>query len=900
VNRLLLTLLAGLFYLVFSTGVFAVPQCDAIFTDPPTGNHNPGLVPPDDIGPRLGNLTCTKWGCSGHSSRFAPGDYDFATGDFQNKSYMSTTGKTARLYFDNLSMNNASINASGNAENLIIYVRGDLSVAGQNYLNGILYVAGTVTFTGNAWIDGAIASGGSLSFGGNGGADVDLGAVDDADFGGMCDKGGVSVDHYRLEFTSDALSCAAKDILLRACVNADCSTQASVSSSVELTKNGVKYADVGFTGSAQTQVWHPDGGSVLLGLGTTAPSAPYRCYIDGALVANAQCLLDFADTGFYFDVPDSTACKTGNSFNLFAVTKDTQTQQCKPLFANQTKTISFGFDYLRPATVNNPAQLTLNSLLSPSDSIAIDGGGTQTMQVHFNGEGVASLSANYPEAGVVTLSAENNHTVSRPAGGSETLVLTHSDSFTSAPAGFHFANVSANGRCDASDPYDADCKVLAAAGEPFSMQVTAACWQSDDDKDFGNNKALQNFEHGGLSVVSQVVQPDTGVNGVLGSDSLAFSLSSGVSAQIIDDQSWSEVGTMKVALGADVSFEGVTIPASQSSSEVFGRFTPAYLEITGNDPEAAQSCGPFTYLDQPFGFKTGTEPNIQVAGLNAQDKVTSNYQIGDWWRYKHRDEADRNQWPERSYQDSTGLAVIGDSQAPALSGQVNYRGSPNIAELIGAQPSYRRTQTPQEPFDAKFDLILSALDVSDEDGICYRDSASAACRGFTFSDIGDGKAFELRYGRLVLENGYGPQSEGLRLPLRSEYVSSVTAGVTTWTLNGDDNCSVFNTQTSLDAGESATSGLYRILPSGFPDLQAYSDSGLSLRSGALVNGVGNLYFAIPNQAGEVPLKLHVEPWLKGYWNYPGNAADTLFDPRANAYFGTYRGHDKIIYWREVK
>ncbi|QDF74003.1 MULTISPECIES: DUF6701 domain-containing protein [Shewanella] len=899
-NRTLLSLLAGLLYLLFSAAVFAVPQCDEIFTDPPTGNHNPGLVPPDDIGPRLGNLTCTKWGCTGHRPQFSPGDYDFAAGDFQNKSFMSTTGKTARLYFDNLSMNNASINASGNAENLIIYIRGDLSVAGQNYINGILYVAGTVTFTGNAWIDGAIASGGSLSFGGNGGADVDLDVVDDADFDGMCDKGGVSVDHYRLEFTSDALSCVAKDILLRACVNDDCSTQATISSSVQLTKNGVKYADVGFTGSTQTQMSHPDGGSVLLGLGTTAPSAPYRCYIDGALVDNSQCLLNFEDTGFYFDVPDSTACKTGSSFNLFAVTKDTQTQQCKPLFANQTKTVNFGFDYLRPAVVNNPAQLTLNSLLSPTDSVAIDGGGAQAMQVHFNADGVASLSANYPEAGVVKLSAEHNHTVSQPTGGTETLILSHSDSFTSAPAGFHFANVSANGRCDASDPYDANCKVLAAAGEPFSMQVTATCWQSDDDKDFSNNSALQNFEHGGLSVVSQVVQPDVGVNGVLGRDSLAFSLSSGASAQIINDQSWSEVGTMQVALASDVSFEGVTISASQSSSDVFGRFTPAYLDVTGNSPEALASCGAFTYLEQPFGFTTGLEPRIQVAGFNAEDKVTTNYQLGDWWRYKHRDEAERNQWAERSYQDSTGLAVIADSQAPALSGQVNYLSLPNIAELIGAEPSYQRTQTPLAPFDAKFDLVLSVLDVSDEDGICYRDNASASCQEFSFSDIGDGKAFELRYGRLVLDNGYGPQSESLRLPLRSEYVSSVTAGVPTWTLNGDDSCSVFNTQTSLDAGEGATTGLYRTLPTDFPDLQAYSNAALSLRSGALMNGVGNLYFSIPNQAGEVPLKLHVSPWLKGYWNYPGDAANTLFDPRANAYFGTYRGHDKIIFWREVK
>ena len=424
-NKLSLSLLCGVLFLLCSATVFAVPQCDEIFTDPPSDYVNPGLVPPDDIGPNLGDLNCVKLGrstsCS-QSDSFGPGDYDFRHGTFEHDSYVTTSSASTRLYFNSLSLKKASINALGKAENLIIYVRGNLSIEGQSHINGILYVAGEVFFAGNATLEGAIASGGSGDFTGNSGINIDLDAVDNADFGGMCNKGPVVVDHYRLEFTSDALSCSAKDMLLRACVNDDCSTQASVSSSVELTKNGVRYNDVGFTGSAQTQVWHPDGGSVLMGLGATAPAASYRCYIDGALVANSQCLLNFADTGFYFDVPDSTACKTGNSFNLFAVTKDTQTQQCKPLFANQTKTVNFGFDYLRPATVNNPAKLTLNSLLSPTDTVAIGGGSVQAMSVRFNSEGVASLSANYPEAGVVKLSAEYLHAISQPGGGTETLV----------------------------------------------------------------------------------------------------------------------------------------------------------------------------------------------------------------------------------------------------------------------------------------------------------------------------------------------------------------------------------------------------------------------------------------------------------------------------------------------
>ncbi|MGE6650926.1 DUF6701 domain-containing protein [Shewanella colwelliana] len=711
----------------------------------------------------------------------------------------------------------------------------------------------------------------------------------------------VLIDHYRIEFTSGALSCAAKAITLRACVNNDCSSESSVQSSVELTKNSSKYSDVVISSATQTQLWHADGGSVLLGLGATAPSATYRCFIDGAEVANSQCLLNFEDTGFYFDAPNTLSCKNGASFNLYAVTKNTQTQKCQPLFANQTKAINFSFDYERPSPVNNPAKLTLNSLLAPTATTEIDGGSTNSMDVHFNALGVATLSANYPEAGVVRLTAEHLHRIDLPTGGSDTLTLSHSDTFTAAPAGFHFFNGSGNKRCDASDPYDANCGVLAAAGGSFNMQVKAACWQSDSDSDFSDNGALQNFVYPGFGLRSQVVEPSSGSDGSLGQASIDFTLSGSATALSIEDQSWNEVGTMKVGLSSALSYEGVTIDINKSSSEVFGRFTPAYLGVTGNSPEITHSCGAFTYMDQPFTFKTGVEPRVQVVGYSASNGVTANYQEGLWWRYQHRDASQRNGWGGRQYLDTSTKAVVADSQAPALSGAVNYLNTPNVAELIGARINYLRTPTPVVPFDAKFDLTLSVADVSDEDGICYQDDAAGNCRSFTFTDIADGDGFALRYGRLVLENGYGPESESLRLPLRTEYVSSLSASAEAiWATNTMDNCSIYNTQTSADASEAPSTGLFMLPPSGFPAINAYSNPSLTLQSGSLSLGNGYSYFSVPNAAGEMPLKQHVEPWLKWYWNFDGITPTTLYDPRANAYFGTYRGHDKIIYWREVR
>ncbi|MCG9695489.1 DUF6701 domain-containing protein [Shewanella sp. Isolate11] len=888
--------------ILFPGYLYALPQCSGVFTDPPSGNvpkPDEKLVPPDDIGPKLGDLSCNNKGCN-RSDYFTPGDYNFRDGSFSHNRFIDTNGTTTRLYFDNLELNNSSLNQYGKAEDLFIYVRGTFTLSGHNYINGIIYVAGDMDIKPQTSIDGAFAAGGELDIYSNTSIDIDLSVIENADLNDICSKEQLGEDHFRLELTSGALTCMAKTIQLRSCANDDCSTESNTAASVVLTKGGVKYSDVSFVGHTQTSVWHPSGGTVLLGLGGVAPALPYRCYIDGVLVANSQCLLTYEDTGLYFDVPNTTSSKTSSNFSLFAVTKDTQTQQCQPLFSNQTQAINFNFDYLRPSVVNNAASLAVTSVNAPSVSTQIDAGTSQSLNVQFDANGVATLNVNYPEAGVVSVSGEFLYSVALPDGSSETLSLTHSDNFTAAPAGFHFANVSTNPRCDSSDPFDANCQVLAKAGEGFAMQIIAAGWQSDSDSDFSDNMALQNFQHSNLSMQSQVAQPSTGSSGSLGVSSSGFSLASGEMAQQISNQSWDEVGTMTVQLANDVSYEGMTISKANSSSERFGRFTPAYLKVIGNVPEITPSCGSFTYLDQPFSFTAGAEPQLTVLGFNAANSETQNYQIGDWWRYKHQTAAEQNQWLERQYQDVTSLATIVDGAETGVSGTVVYQASPNSAELIGAEVQYQRSTDPLAPFDAKFDLVLSVNDVSDEDGVCYQADAVGSCLSYRFDNIGESQSMPLRYGRMLLDNGYGPESESLRLPIEAQYVASLTtSGEAVWQTNIEDYCSVYQTPSSSDAGETAISGLYMSLPVSIASLSAYNDSRLTSQSGIVTGGLGYLFFSVPNSAGEVPLKQHVQPWLKWFWNFDAATPSTLYDPRATAYFGTYRGHDKVIFWREV-
>ncbi|ABZ78380.1 PA14-related domain protein [Shewanella halifaxensis HAW-EB4] len=706
-----------------------------------------------------------------------------------------------------------------------------------------------------------------------------------------------AVNHYQINFNSGALSCAAKSITIQACANTDCTSLLSDPASVTLTKNNTNYTRTTFTGNTTTELWHPEGGLVTLGLSSTLPTANYSCYIDGAFVVNSQCQLNFEDSGIYFNIDDSTACKNSNNFELFAVKKDQTTQQCVPLFANKTKPISMAFNYITPdaAGINEAAKLTINSLNAPTASKEIAGGASQELQVHFDANGKALLNVNYPEAGKVELAATLTETISSPDGStSETLVLEHSEQFVSKPDGFHFFNDSGRNGCSG-----ASCDLFAKAGDDFKMNVKAVCGV-DDGTSYKDRPALKNFQFSDLKIKPVLQAPlitngdekDGGLGG-LGLTQLNFSKTNSAPLKVTN-QSYSEVGAISIMLDGEVNYLGATIAEANSSSETFGRFSPYYLTVTGNTPSLEAQCGSFTYMGQPFGFLTGKEPTLSITGKSKSGANTNNYQIGDWWRYHG------NQWNNRSYSDTSGATSVNGDALQILDGSpisekveyypIDQNNTVQRAYLTGTLLHYARTASLAVPFNAQFDLDLSKTDVTDIDAICYQDSASGACIGFNFDDIAKGDGFVMRYGRLAMQNAYGPSSEELRLEVSTQYVNA--AGK--WVTNTSDSCSVFDT---TSATESADVGLNLKPDVGLEAVQGFTQTGGSGKAGAIGLGNSFIYFPAPHSDGEVGLQQHVDKWLQWYWNYDGNTG--LQDPRATAYFGTYRGHDRIIYWREV-
>ncbi|MGL6124030.1 MAG: DUF6701 domain-containing protein, partial [Shewanella sp.] len=157
----------------------------------------------------------------------------------------------------------------------------------------------------------------------------------------------------------------------------------------------------------------------------------------------------------------------------------------------------------------------------------------------------------------------------------------------------------------------------------------------------------------------------------------------------------------------------------------------------------------------------------------------------------------------------------------------------------------------------------------------------------------------LRHGRVVMDNTYGPETEILRMPTRAEYWNG-----SSWVLNTADSCTIatyglasqvdnaglgYNFDPDLVAGQSVvrSGGTVTTFQAGQFELlwQAVTTSGAPLD--------------VPTYRGQVTAPLDVPPWLEWYWNWNGISPTSLSDPRASAYFGRYRGHDRVIFWREV-
>ncbi|GAB3027376.1 DUF6701 domain-containing protein [Bowmanella dokdonensis] len=632
--------------------------------------------------------------------------------------------------------------------------------------------------------------------------------------------------HYRLEHQATGYTCGASQITLKACANEDCSQLYGAETSLQLTSSAgsIQPASAVFTGTTSAELTSPDTGISVIGGQDPAPEAPISCYLDGQV---SDCSIDFVEVGLEFSWAGTTPV-IPHQISQLAFAEDihvslTTAQSCQADLQGQT--LQLAVSCIDPASCN-ASQFQVGGTTHANPGDYVDTG------IEFDADGKAVIPAaalNYLDAGKVRLLARN----------SQANAVGLSNEFVVKPATLELSS-------DAALELDE----LHLAGTSFNLTLKAVG---------ANGATTANYRMGDLYArLIKTAPHNTGVQGLLGigdtslqsqdnagaifvsvDDKNAFSFDKGVSA--ISSQ-YTEVGTVQLAI-QDADYLG----AGSVSSDTLplGRFIPAYYELQGGELDLNCPAGTYSYyMEEPFSV-SGT-----LFARNEQGNQTYNY-FGDL---------------------ATATLFARVSEGTNLSNRLEQADGFALNWQAGQADftqglTFNRIEMPDGPFEA----LRVGVGVADEGGIRVQDPTAGL---FGAVEMETGSPLSMRYGRAVLTNAYGPETDPLSIPLETQFFNG-----NGWQRNQDDNC------TDYDAADlSLTTSL----------TTSASGSG-EVTGGRPLLPASSFILSAPGSQGEVQLQWQVPIWLQYDWT----PAAGLENPAATATFGVHRSNDRIIHLREI-
>jgi MSHA biogenesis protein MshQ len=501
----------------------------------------------------------------------------------------------------------------------------------------------------------------------------------------------------------------------------------------------------------------------------------------------------------------------------------------------------------------------------------------------FDSAGEAEITLNYLDAGRIEVNAFAN--LPLDLGLSTASLAGNSNSFVVKPAGLCVAPSLSTGSCSTAD---ANCSAFVPAGDPFALEVSAKRYNASGD--LCSMPDTPNFKLNNILLSHSVLAPTAGSAGNLGVSSVSIANAGSVteSAQTI-----SEVGVFAIT-ATPPSYLGETIPAT--SSAPIGRFYPAYYGLDSaatNIEDVCQSNTAFTYMGQDFPV------SYRVQALNRAGSITRNYE-SDFVTL----DATQGAISAGALGDSTDLTSRLVGESGALRDSTVYSWAGGEGDLI-TRLQLARGSSP----DGVYDAMALGIAITDADGSQFNPSA------LNLDVDGDGSNDYLtlgqsnqRFGRLVVDNSYGPETSVLTQRIRMEYYDGER-----FVLNTDDGdggttagCSLLNASqlrlTVIDddnnPDDSATllNGALSVISidSGVTDAQL-SNTAFDKGVLALVFGKGSNGVLGAGNTGQVATQVFPDAYQQFDWDGDGSYDNV---PQGRVTFGNYRGSDNIIYWLE--
>ncbi len=688
---------------------------------------------------------------------------------------------------------------------------------------------------------------------------------------GTRDDTSSAVHHFRFSYNSAALTCNPQDVTIQVCEDASCSSLYTDPVDIVLSPTGwVGGNAVTITGGSRVvSLARTTAGTIDLDVVSSVPvmtGSTNRCSIDGGSFT-PSCSLTFSDSGFLVNVPDIISGKATSAATIQAVRKSDSAAECVPAFANVTKNVNFWTSYDIPAS---------GTMATSLGGAAVSGNSLTptTLAMNFDAIGQAALpDLNYLDAGQKSLYARYVGT-----GADLGLIMEGSDSYIARPAGLC---VDTGSICTSGS---AACGVFGVAGVSFDVDITAVAWESDGDSNFcSGNSGTPNYNSGGNVVLSSsLLAPNPGSPGAVEPTGYNHLAANGSGGKNTVGLAQSEVGvftfsaTPPLYLGAALGSTSSTTPVTYTSQPT-GRFIPDHFEVAVSDMGEFSSGCPTdnTYTGQSFNWLIA--PAVIFTAYNAATPkaITENYTHNDFRRLTAANVADNITYPTEDNltdgSDGNRMQLSGAPDTQFNDGTISVAGAGQTEYVFSAADSlaYLRSSVAEiNPFNPN---LVFEIDSTVTDGEVSVNNA--------VNITPDGSDVDIRFGRLIVEDSYGPENSDLTLPMHTEYyqdgeyILNTFDSCTGWSSVNASVNSLSSVQTDSDTLSSGSSG----------------SDGIRLTAPTNVAGTPDI--------GDAAVTYDAPAWLEGDFNGDGNFNN---DPSATATFGIYRGHERVIYKKEVR
>ncbi len=705
-------------------------------------------------------------------------------------------------------------------------------------------------------------------------------------------------DHYALQLPGNSgLTCAANTVTIVACGNAACTTPylSGVTGSLSATGAPTVNWDGTTGGAAGSSFVIPvastsvtknfqaaTAGSVTLGIASVTPPPinATTCNFGNNAPANNNCVFTSNTAGFIFSntsspgtsytIPPQVSGIATPTLYLRAVqASTTDPAVCTPAIISQTTAVTMGY------ACNNPASCQPGNLAT-INSTAIAPGGT-SVNLSFDANGSAPITARYDDVGQITLNA--NKTVT-PFGTATPVTLTgNSNAYVTAPHHFGISSVTGG---------------PIKAGTTFSATVTAynGLATPTATANFGLETAPGPEN---VTVSFSKCQP-TGINSSAGSFSGSVgAFASGVASS--SNLNWSEVGNgdlVATLTSGSYLLSGLTATGNTGTGGTacngagnVGRFIPDRFDTVTSGGIACppgvtcpcpvgSTCPPttnngFVYSGQPF--------TTNIFARNAFGATTVNYDGTANTSPNFARVVTLTAW------NATGSTTTqnppsgtpGSLYAPVTLASFS-QGTTSLGTPV--KSIYTFGTTPSVPTN----IYLRAIDTD----------AVTSLRTPAASSIENG--ITVVSGRMQIGNAYGSELLKLPISINLQFWNAALA----WTASSTDSVTALNATTVSSANWTNITPANWLKKSPASSWSAGSTSvDPATASVVFANGIGRFTLTVPgtNHSGSVDLSV---PAVTGASCLVASVPLGCFLPSntARAAFGLYKNDDSFIYLRE--